>query len=336
MNSVEIKNQLNILEVVGKMNEIALVVFMLVGGIAAIIYCANVAVKNSAILASELGVSSLIIGISLVSIGTDIPEIFNSIISSSLGHADINVGDAIGSVLCQLTLIFGLLVIICGTIRIGRKEILIIGGCLILSLILVYAVVEKGYFTRLDALFMIASFLVYLMVIYNVTKSDLLVKVDMMDLTTKVRSKKYHLTLAILGFVGVAICSYLIIQSIITLANALNIHEFVISFFILAIGTSLPELVVDLNALKKKQYDLAIGDIIGSCIVDATIAIAIGQLFFPQEVTAELALPAILYTICVALVIFIVIGIRQKVDKKMGVMLISLYLGSYLLLFIYL
>ena len=307
--------------------------FLLVIGLIFIIITAEIAVKNSAILASELGISSLVIGISLVSVGTDIPEIFNSIISSSLGHADINVGDAVGSVLCQLTLIFGLLVILCGTIKIGRKEILIIGGCLILSLFFVYIVIEKGYFTRLDALFMICSFGIYLMVIYNVTKSDFLEKVDMMELTTKARSKKYHLLLAILGFIGVAISSFIIIQSIITLSNALNIHEFIISFFILAIGTSLPELVVDINALKKKQYDLAIGDIIGSCIVDATISIAIGQLIYPQSVTSELALPTILYTICAAAVIFIVIGIRKEVDKKTGIMLISLYFGSYVLLF---
>ena len=307
--------------------------FLLVIGLICIIIAADIAVKNSAILASALGVSNLVIGISLVSIGTDIPEIFNSIIACSLGHGDIDVGDSVGSDLAQLTLVFGLLPIVCGGFKVGRKEILIIGGCEILSLILIFTVVEKGYFTRFDALFMICSFVVYLMVIYNVTKSDLLEKVDMMELTTKLRSKKYHLTLAILGFLGVAVCSYIIIQSIITLANVLNVHEFIISFFILAIGTSLPELVVDINALKKKQYDIAIGDVIGSCIVDSTISIAIGQLLFPQEVTPELAIPTIIYTLCASIVVFTVVGIRQKVDKKSGLLFISLYFGSYMLLF---
>jgi len=315
------------------MNNIALAVFMLVGGIAAIIYCANVAVKNSLILASALGISNLVIGVSMVSIGTDIPEIVNSIISCYLGHGDIDVGDSVGSILAQITLIFGLLVIICGTIKVGRKEIFIIGGCQILAIILIFTVIEKGYFTRLDALFMICSFIVYLMVIYNVTKSDLLVKVDMMELTEKYRSKKYHFTLAALGFIGVAISSFIIITSIISLSAVLGVHEYIIAFFILGIGTSLPELAVDINALKKKQYDLAIGDIVGSCIVDASISIAIGQLLFPQKVTPELAIPTILYTICVSIVVVIVVGIREKVDKKAAVLFISLYFGSYLILF---
>lgn len=306
---------------------------ILIIGLICIVYCADIAVKNSAILASAMGVSNLVIGISLVSIGTDIPEIINSIISCSMGHGDIDVGDSVGSDLAQLTLVFGILPIVCGGFKVNRKEILIIGGCEILSLILIFTVVEKGYFTRIDAIFMMASFIVYLMVIYNVTKSELIEKVDMMELTTNFRSKKYHLTLAILGFIGVAICSYLIIQSVITIATTLNVHEYIISFFILGLGTSLPELVVDINALKKKQYDLAIGDIIGSCIVDSTISIAIGQFLYPQEVNPELAIPTILYTICASLVVISVLAIREELDKKTGVLFIGIYFGSYILLF---
>ena len=261
---------------------VCLAIIMLAVGILIIIFCANIAVKHAAILASSLGVSNLVIGITLVSIGTDLPEIINSIIACSLGHGDIDVGDSVGSDLCQLTLVFGLLPFICGGFKVGRKEMIIIGGCEILSLILIFTVVEKGYFTRLDALFMMASFIVYTLVIYNVTKSDLLERVDMIKLTTDFKSKKYHLILTILGLLGVAGSSYIIITSIITLSTMFNVHEYIISFFILAIGTSLPELAVDVNALKKKEYDIAIGDIIGSCIVDSTISIAIGQFLYPR------------------------------------------------------
>ena len=315
------------------MYNIGLAILMLIVGIILIIYTSDIAVKHSAILASALGVSSLVIGISLVAIGTDISEIFNSLISCSLGHGDINVGDSVGSNLCQLTLVFGLLPIICGAFKIGKKEFLIIGSCEILALIVVFTVIEKGYFTRLDALFMIGSFIIYLMVIYNVTKSDHLERVDMTKLTETFRSKKYHATIAALAFIGVAISSYVIITSVIILSAALNVHEYIISFFIVAIGTSLPELAVDINALKKKQYDIAIGDIIGSCIVDATISIGIGYLFWPQTVTAELAIPTILYTICASIVVIVIVSVRGKMDKKAGVLFIAMYFGSWILLF---
>jgi len=318
------------------MSEIIIAVFVLIIGLILIAWFSDIAVKHAATLASLLGISSLIIGVTLVSIGTDISEIFNSIISCSLGHGDIDVGDSIGSVLTQLTLVFGLLPIICGAFIVKRKEILIIGGCEILALFMVFMVVEKGYFTRLDTLFLMGSFIIFIMVTYNVTKSDMLEDVDLImeKVPLRHKTKKYHAGIASLAFLGVAFSSYFIIQSIITLSTLFSIHEYILSFFILAIGTSLPELAVDISALRRKQYDIAIGDIIGSCIVDATISISIGQFLFPQAVTASLAIPTILYTIVASMIVISVVAVRQKVDMKAGILFISIYLLSYFVLFI--
>ncbi len=318
------------------MSDIIIAIFVLIIGIILIAWFSDIAVKHASTLASLLGISSLIIGITLVSIGTDISEIFNSIISSSMGHGDIDVGDSVGSDLTQLTLVFGLLPIICGSFIVKRKEIIIIGGCEILSLILIFTVVEKGYFTRLDALFMMGSFILYMMITYNVTKSDMLEHVDLVmeHVPLKHKTKKYHAMIASLAFIGVAISSFFIIQSVITISSLFNVHEYIISFFLVAIGTSLPELAVGVSALRRKQYDIAIGDIIGSCIVDSTISIAIGQFFFPQAITAELAIPTILYTIIASMIVIFVVAARQKVDKKAGILFISIYLLSYIILFI--
>ncbi|TXT61265.1 MAG: Inner membrane protein YrbG [Promethearchaeota archaeon] len=313
---------------------------ILIGSIILMIFSSNVAVKHSAALASSLGISSLIIGITLVSIGTDVSEIFNSIISCALGHGDIDVADSVGSDLTQLTLVFGLLPIICGSFMVNRKQFLIIGSCEVLSLILIFTVVEKGYFTRLDALFMMLSFIFYMMVTYNVTKSDMLTKVDLMiheDHDHSFKRRVHFLVFAIIGFGGVTISSYLIVQSIIYLSTRFNISEFILSFFLLSIGTSLPELSVDITALRKKEYTLAIGDIIGSCIVDSTISIAIGQFLFPQSVSAHLAIPAILYTIIASLIVIIVVSKRQIMDWKSGILFITIYIiGFPILLFIFL
>lgn len=308
---------------------------ILIGSIILIIFSSNIAVKHSAALASSLGVSSLIIGITLVSIGTDVSEIFNSIISCSMGHGDINVGDSVGSSLTQLTLVFGLLPIICGSFVVKRKEFLIIGSCLILSLILIFTVVEKGYFTRIDALFMMLSFLFYTLVTYNVTKSDMLTQVDLMIHNNGIHSTRiriHFLVFAIIGFAGVGLSSYFIVESIIYLSSRFNFNEFIISFFLLSIGTSLPELAVDITAIRKKEYTLAIGDIIGSCIVDATISIAIGLFLFPQSISAELAVPTVLYTIFASLVVIIVVAKRQIMDWKAGILFISIYVLGYPLL----
>ncbi len=315
------------------MFQLILAFFVLVGGIALIIFSSLKAVKHSAILAAALGVSPLIIGITLVSIGTDISEIFNSIISCSLGHGDIDVGDSVGSDLTQLTLIFGLLPIITGVIYIHRKDIIILGSCEILSLLLIFSVVEKGYITRLNAIFMVGSLGIYIWLIYNANKDSILQRVQMIERIEAPKKKSFHLLIAAIGFGGVTLASFMIVESIIFISRFLNLHEYIISFFIVAVGTSLPELAVDINALRLGHHSIAIGDIVGSCIVDSTLSIGIGQVLFPQTVTAALAVPTVLYTLMASFVIFISIAIRRKIDKKAGILFISLYFLSYFFLF---
>jgi cation:H+ antiporter len=315
------------------MSEITLAVLGLIGGIALIIYASIKAVKHSAILAAAIGVSPLIIGVTLVSIGTDISEIFNSIVSCALGHGDIDVGDSVGSDLTQLTLVFGILPLVTGIIYVHRKDIIILGACEILSLILIYTIVEKGYFTRLNAIIMVGCLGIYIWLIYNANKESILQRVEMIEKIKAPKSKIFHLLIAIIGFGGVTLASFMIVESVIVLSRVLNIHEYIISFFIVAVGTSLPELAVDVNALRLGHHEIAIGDIVGSCIVDSTLSIGIGQVFFPQAVTAALAVPTVLYTLIASFIVFSLIAARRKVDRKSGIIFISLYFLSYIFLF---
>jgi len=314
------------------MNVIILSIIGFIVGVALIAYASDIAVKHSATLAQQLGISNLVIGVTLVAIGTDIGEIFNSIIACSMGHGDVDVGDSVGSDLAQLTLIFGILPFVCGSFRVDRKSFIVLGACEILSLIVIYTIVVKGYITRLDAIFMVGSLVLYLVIIYYVTKDTMIEKVDLI-ITKSDKPKKYHLCIAALGFFGVFIASYMIVLSVIAISAELGVHEFIISFIFLALATSLPELAVAITALRKKHYDMAIGDIIGSCIVDSTLSIGIGQIIWPQAVTAELAVPAILVTICASFIVIIVVSARQKVDKKAGALFIALYVITFVVLF---
>lgn len=124
----------------------------------------------------------------------------------------------------------------------------------------------------------------------------------------------------------------MVVQSVIQLSAAFQVSEFLISFFVLAIGTSLPELVVELTAIRKGQFELAIGDAIGSCIVDASVSIGIGQLLFPQIISGQTALITGLYAIFGSIVVIITLALRKKLDKKAGALFIIIYLLSYVLL----
>jgi len=302
----------------------------LILGLALLVYSSNKAIEHTIKIALEWGITPFVTGLILVSIGTDFPEIVNSIVSSSLGHADISVGDSLGSVLTQMTLVIGLLPFLGKKFKVDRKKIAIIGACEVLALILAVSIAEKGYITRINALFLVASWPIFLLLIRNATTK----KFKENRVPTEILVKRHfrHLLVATFGFIGVSIGAYVVVQSVIQLSAAFHVSEFLISFFVLAIGTSLPELVVDLTAIRKGQFELAIGDAVGSCIVDASVSIGIGQLFFPQIVSGETALITGLYAIFGSIVVILTLALRKKLDKKAGALFILIYLLSYVLL----
>ena len=305
-------------------------ILVLVIGLALLVFSSDRAVKHSISIASAMGASPLMIGLILVSIGTDLPEVSNSIIASTVGHGDINVGDSIGSILAQITLVLGLLPFLVGTFKVKRKEIWIIGACEVLALIIAVSMAEKGYITKMNALLLVASWLIFMLIVRNVTKKKATEK-KRIALQTD-RRYFYHFRNAALGFMGVAIGAYAVIQSVIVLSAVFHISEYIISFFVVAIGTSLPELVVDLTAVRRQQYEVAIGDVIGSCIFDACISIGIGPLIFPIAVSGRLALITGSYAILVSVAVILTLTLREKVDKTSGALFIFLYSLSYLTL----
>jgi len=298
----------------------------LISGLALLIFSSDKAVEHSVSIASILRMSPLMIGLLVVSLGTDLPEIANSIVSSARGHGDVNVGDSFGSVLAQISLILGLFPFLGGVFKVKRDEIMVMGACEVLALIAAVSMVEKGYISRINAVFLVASWPILMLIIRKVMKQESAV-------VHSDRRVFYHSLMVILGYIGVAIGSYVVVESVITLSAVLHVREYFISFFVVAIGTSLPELAVDLVAIRKKQYEIAIGDAIGSCIVDSGLSIGIGSLFFPIAVSGRLAETTGLYALLVSIVILSILALREKIDRKAGAFFIVLYLLSYVMLF---
>jgi len=312
------------------MFELVLPVGLLVLGMIILTFSSNKTVDHSVKLACNWSVPPIIIGLVLVSIGTDFPEIINSIISSSLDLGNINVGTSIGSAFSQITLILGIIAIFLKCFEVNKKEVLIIGASILFSTILSFLLISDSYISRLDGLFLILSWVLIVLIIRRIAKKDF---------TCPLRSEHepkrsgYNVLMVILGFIGVAIGTFLVIESILEITLILNISEFIGSFFIASIGTSLPELTVTLTAIRKGQQELAIGDIMGSSLLDASVSIGIGPLLFPTAIFGGLANATWIYTIISFLLVTLLLFLRGKVDKKVGIICLSLYLISYGLLF---
>ncbi len=307
-------------------------ILLLAIGLVLMIYSSKKTIDHSIELASILKVPPLIIGVVLVSLGTDLPEIVNSVISNYLGHADISIGDSVGSIMNQLTLIFGILPFFGGAIHFKRRELAVIGSCLILALLFLFIIFEKGTLSRLNAFFLIASLGLFTLIITSSVAKNDFENSKNSNTPADGKRKAALLFLVIIFLVGVGLGSVLIINSVIKLAEDIHLPEYLISFFIVGIGTSLPELFVDITAIKKKQYNIAVGDILGSCLVDATLSIGLGQFIFPRTISTGLANHTIIYTIIAAVIVITMLAIKQKLDKKTGFLFILLYLASYVFL----
>lgn len=305
-------------------------VFGLLSGGAILIVSSGKTVDQLIRLSKLIGLSTFTIGFVVASLGSDMPEIINSLLSSYLGHGDISVGDSYGSVMTQITLVLGLIPFFCTFCRLIPSTFKYVGAVEVGVLAISIFLAADGNVTRLEALFLIMLWGLSMVILRRFAEQRVVLD-ESVELEEESRENLPEILgwLAV-GFIGIGIGSYAVIESSIAISRFLGVSEYLISFFIVSLGTSLPELVVEVAAIRKQHFDLAVGDIIGSCIVDATLAIGFGPLFFPIEVSGSSVLITGAYAIFASIVVVGVLSWKGIHDKRTGGLFILIYLLSYL------
>jgi cation:H+ antiporter len=138
--------------------------------------------------------------------------------------------------------------------------------------------------------------------------------------------------LALVALAAVGGAAAAVVLAIAAVSAAVGIPEYVLSFFGASVGASMPEVVVELTALRRGHTSLAIGDALGSCMVDASLSIAAGPLLFPIVVTTSLAIRGAIISAVTMLLVGALLGIRKKLDRIAGTLLIVSYFVAYLFL----
>jgi cation:H+ antiporter len=307
--------------------EVGLWIAVMVTGFIVAVYASRWAVGHIAEFAASTRIPPFLIGITLVSIGTDLPEIATSIVASITGHGDIIVGDSIGSATVQSTLILGLLPIVAGAFPIARGRIARVGAATIGAMLLGALLMMDGELSRFDAVVLVSSWVLGTFLIWRVLPEDARPYVE-------IRGERHfkHLLLASIGLILVGLGATTAIEAVTNLAELLEAPEYLIAFLLASLGTSLPELVVDITAVRRGQYDLAVGDALGSSFVDSTLSLAAGPLFVPIAVTSTIAVRgSIAAAVAIGLVIMILMP-RRIHDWKTGSALILVFVAVYALL----
>ncbi|MEE1157706.1 MAG: calcium/sodium antiporter [Methanobrevibacter sp.] len=300
---------------------IGIQIVLLIVGFVLLIKGSDFFVDGSSNIASILKIPTLIVGLTIVAFGTSAPEAAVSITSSLTGNNALAVSNIIGSNLFNMMLIVGLCALL-NELKIGRDVIKIDLPFLVIITAILSAIIFIGWnISQIEGILLLIIIIGYVsFLVYNAKKSkeSEIVEKPKMSL---LRSVIY----IVLGIAAIAIGGDLVVDSASYIAIAFGMSETLVGLTIVAMGTSLPELVTSLTALKKDENQLVIGNVIGSCIFNILFVLGASSAISPIAINPNMVVDIML--MLVVTILFYIFGKTQdKYDKKEGAILVGLFI----------
>lgn len=308
-------------------------------GFALLIKGADFLVDGASSLAKRFHIPQIIIGLTIVSIGTSMPELFVSLTSSIDGYSDMSMGNVIGSNLCNLLLILGLSTVI-RPVKFQRETRLIeIPICLGITAVFMLLCNINSGISRIDGIILLVLFALFIgYTIFMGIKGEKFDKKG--EEEEEIKEEKNisvikSIIFIVLGIIGLKFGGDFTVDNSVILAQHFNISEQIISLTILAIGTSLPELVTSVTAAIKGNSDIAIGNIIGSNIFNMLFIIGISAVVKPIAYNISYNIEMIMLILgTLLLALFPIIPPKNQMSRFNGVIYLIFYAVYMVILFI--
>jgi cation:H+ antiporter len=306
-----------------------MVILLLLVGFILLIKGADLLVTGASALAKKIGVSDLVIGLTVVSFGTSTPELLVNIFASIQGNADIAIGNVIGSNIFNILLILGIssliypLTVSKGTVW---KEI----PFSLLAAVLLGALVNDVLFDqgsssmigRIDGFVLLAFFGIFMYYVACMPKDES----DDQKIAVVSMSFLKSLVLVVLGLLGLVFGGKLVVDSAVAIATRFGLSQSLIGLTIVAAGTSLPELATSAVAAYRKNSDIAVGNIVGSNIFNIFFILGVSALIKPLPVLASVNIDMlVLIATSLLLFFFMFTGKRRTIDRWEGAIFLFLY-----------
>ena len=309
---------------------------ILIFGFTILIKGADLLTNGASNIAKKFHIPDVIIGITIVAIGTSMPELFISISSAISGSSDLALANAIGSNICNLLFVLGLSSII-NPINMDIKNT---ENYICFSLFAVVLILAMGnissIITRTDGAILLTCFILFL--IYSITLSLKDIKTTPANLSSKSTQATSLIVSVISIVIGILLLKFggdFVVDSSTAIAKAYNISEKVIGLTIVAVGTSLPELATSIIARNKNNSGIAVGNIIGSNIINIFLIIGVSAIIRPINYSNVFNPNIILLIIStLAFWIFKYIGEKNTVTRSKGFLLLATYIANTIILFI--
>lgn len=307
-----------------------MIYFYLVIGLFLLAYGGNVMVNGSVCLARKLGVSSLLIGLTLVGFGTSTPELVTSLLAVSKGSEGIAVGNVVGSNIANILLVLGMAALLV-PIKVDIKSFRRDGGFLALSTVALIIAIFIGRINFLMGAVLVSFLVVYVLYSYYSDKKNQKAKkaaaAEIVEIEGDIKEPLWlSIVKAVGGIALTLIGAKLLVDNSILLARDWGVSEAVIGLTIVAVGTSLPELATSVASSFKGHSDVAFGNVVGSNIYNALFILGVTALFMPVIVPESMTTDVILMT----LVTIVLIGIafwKKKFSRQIGFSFICAYAG---------
>lgn len=311
------------------------IVFIL-SGFFLLIKGADYLIDGASSIAGRIGVSSLVIGLTVVAFGTSAPELAVNVLSAVSGRTELAFGNINGSNIANILLILGVTAIIAKVPVKNRtvlKEIpfMALAGSLLILLSLDTLLEGRAIaaVTRIDGLVLLSFFLVFLYYLYLTFENGEEEQVEV---------PKYSLPIAsgrtLIGLLGLSLGGYLAVEGASAVALQLGISETLIGLTVVALGTSLPELVSSVVAARKGETDIAVGNIVGSNIFNILLVLGVSSVIMDIPVTEKGITDGVIALL--AMILFFGLLFLNKegrynnqrlISKKEGVVLLMFYIG---------
>ena len=306
-------------------------IILLIVGFVILIKGADIFVEGASGVAGNFKISKMLIGLTIVSFGTSAPEFAISIKSLLSGSGDIVLGNVIGSNILNILLILGCSSIVHSlTVKSNtvKKELPITMLITILFAVLLSdALFDKGMinqFSRSDGIVLILFFTVFLYYLIKMARN----KTESEDDKEIIPMKK-AIIYTIVGIAGIVLGSNFVVDSASYIAKALGVSERMISLTIIALGTSLPELVTSVTATMKGEYDIAIGNVVGSNIFNIGIVVGIPVAIFGGIGHIAFSYVDLIVMVVSAIIVFLFSFNDYKITRKEGIGLLLLFVSYY-------
>jgi cation:H+ antiporter len=293
----------------------------------------SVVVDNAAKLANFFNISQAAIGFLLVAVATSLPELSVAVLSSASHEGALAAGNVFGSNIANILLVLGLGAFLYG-LRIDTKSLKDIGLVLLLTtLISVYIILSSLITGRAlgapEGVVLLGLFLFYVWT----TLQNRHAQASEHQLVSKHEALRAFLYFCA-SIVVVIISSGFVVDSAISLARAAGLAESFIGATLIAVGTSLPELSIDLQAIRKKHYGIALGDAIGSNMVNLTLVLGTAAILNPISVKLLIFIAALLFAVIANMMLFYAAAVRKHIHRLGGAVALGVYAIYLIVIFI--